>query len=328
MNILDHWHPILPREQLKDKPVEVQLANQRIVLFRHPEQGIAALDIRCPHRGMDLSYGKVQTTGLACRYHGWTFDAQGQGYSPCNPKLKTQTTAYTTREYADFIWLSGPASQAPFPAFLLPNYAKVGVHLRRVQAPIEPVIDNFLEVEHFPTAHQWLGYGVQQINEANLVIEKDEQTVQMGFYPIEPLYPLVRKIFQLPVGSRYFMDITAHNSPLYTVHHQGWLNPANNQKKTLLINVVFYVPLNPSETLLVMFLLAEPGRFSLLKNAFIRQKTGQLIDDDLVILNNLVGKNLKVQDMRLGAHDKALIEVRKRLPQIYADYYPKETGKQ
>jgi hypothetical protein len=39
-----------------------------------------------------------------------------------------------------------------------------------------------------------------------------------------------------------------------------------------------------------------------------------------VILNHLADKTAQVSQMRLGAHDKALIEVRKRLPESYSDY--------
>lgn len=321
MNILDHWHPVLASKELKKKPVEIEIANKKIVIFRDKENRIGALNAQCPHRGMNLSFGKVQKQGLECLYHGWCFNSKGQGNSPCNPKLKVKTTAYDVREYQSFIWLTHQDSNAQFPEFDISGFELAGVHVRHIQAPIEPVMDNFLEVEHFPTAHRWLGYGFRQIKESTLKVESFPERVFMGFYPEEPLYWIVRKIFSLPEGAKYFMDINAYFSPAHTIHHQGWLNPLDGQKNTMLVNNIFYVPVDSEKTVLYMFLLAPRAKLSIFKNYFIRQKTGRLIDDDLIILNNLLGKFLTTQEMRLGYYDKALIEVRKRLPASYADYY-------
>lgn len=320
--ILDHWHPVLPSARLGAKPVEVELAGRSIAIYRETDGRVSALGNRCPHRGMKLSFGKVGAEGLSCLYHGWTFAADGSGRSPCNPRLKVKAEAYDVREAAGFVWLSGKDSGAVFPDFIPAGFAKVGVHVREVEAPLEPVMDNFLEVEHFPTAHSWLKVDFRQISESELVFASSPERVQMGYYPAETLDPLVRWLFRLPPGSRYFMDISANTSPLHTIHHQGWLDPASGRKATILINAVFYVPINQQRSLLVMFLLAKPGPFSLISNAFIRKETGRLIDDDMIILNNLADKQMRVSEMRLGYYDKALIEVRKRLPRIYADYYP------
>lgn len=321
MRILDHWHPVLASKDLKTTPVEVTLAGQPLVLFRNAQGMVGAVRSRCPHRGMNLSRGEIHQDWLVCPYHGWRFDAQGQGNSPCNPTLKVSTEAFDVREACQYIWLTRRDSQAPFPDFELPDYRIIGIHARRIQTPLEPVMDNFLEVEHFPKAHQWLGYGFKQITEAHVVTAFLPDRVTVGFYPTEPLYWLVRKLFNLPSGFLYFMDITVHFSPVYSVHHQGWLNHATGDKSSLLINVVFYVPVNGHETNLVMFLLTKKGPWDGVKNHFIRQKTGALIDDDLKILNHLADKYMATADMQLGFHDKALVEVRTRLKSIYRDYY-------
>src|SRR5205807_770925 len=35
------------------------------------------VDLHCPHRRADLSYGMVEDCGLRCNYHGWAFDENG-----------------------------------------------------------------------------------------------------------------------------------------------------------------------------------------------------------------------------------------------------------
>lgn len=327
-NILDHWHPVLASAQLKTKPVEIEIAGQAVVLFRDKAGRAGALSTRCPHRGMNLSHGKVQAEGLTCPYHGWSFAVDGTGKSPCNPKMKIKAPAYDVREYAGYVWLTGQNSGAPFPAFLTPGFGVMAVHVRRIEAPLEPVLDNFLEIEHFPVAHSWLTVDFAQIGRAELIFASDEDTVSMNYYPAEQLPAPVQWLFRMPKGSRYYMDITAHASPLHTIHHQGFHHPAHGIKKTIVTNAVFYVPINRKQTLLVMFLLTQTGPWALLKKAFLYKETRRLIEDDLVILNHLADKRMTVKEMRLGAYDKALIEVRKRLPKMYADYYSPETGRQ
>lgn len=324
-NILDHWHPVLASAKLKTKPVEIEIAGQPIVLFRDQQGKVGALSTRCPHRGMNLSHGKVQAEGLTCPYHGWSFATDGTGRSPCNPKMKIKAPAYDVREYAGYVWLTSQNSGAPFPEFLTPGYGVMAVHLRKIDAPLEPVLDNFLEVEHFPVAHSWLTVDFAQIGRAELVFANSDDTVQMNYYPAETLPSPVQWLFRMPKGSRYYMDITAYPSPMHTIHHQGFHNPAHGIKKTIVTNAVFYVPINRKQTLLVMFLLTQTGPFALLKKAFLYKETRRLIEDDLLILNHLADKQMTVKEMRLGAYDKALIEVRKRLPRIYADYYGPET---
>src|SRR5207245_2294638 len=36
------------------------------------------LDLHCPHRRADLSYGILEDDGLRCNYHGWLYNEQGK----------------------------------------------------------------------------------------------------------------------------------------------------------------------------------------------------------------------------------------------------------
>ena len=47
------------------------------MLFRsHDRYGL--LHRACPHRGVDLAFGRVEAGGLRCAFHGWVFDVSGQ----------------------------------------------------------------------------------------------------------------------------------------------------------------------------------------------------------------------------------------------------------
>jgi phenylpropionate dioxygenase-like ring-hydroxylating dioxygenase large terminal subunit len=84
-NLLQHWYPVAPVEDMPtDRPTPVTIAGIAIVLWQ-PHHGdrkmefCAAID-RCPHRLAPLSEGRLDDTSgnLMCSYHGWQFDDGGR----------------------------------------------------------------------------------------------------------------------------------------------------------------------------------------------------------------------------------------------------------
>ena len=119
MGMIDHWHPVVRGDQLRVKPVSVKLVGRELVVFRTKSGAVAALDDVCPHRRFRLSLGEVQGEKLQCRYHGWTFDACGQGESPGTPKLHACATAFEVREAHGAVWVKPAGVAAEFPRFEL-----------------------------------------------------------------------------------------------------------------------------------------------------------------------------------------------------------------
>src|SRR3954469_12164598 len=75
-----YWQPVALAEELPigGAPIPVELLSEKLVLFRD-EHGAPALIVRrCPHRGADLSYGRVESGGLRCLYHGWVYSGDGR----------------------------------------------------------------------------------------------------------------------------------------------------------------------------------------------------------------------------------------------------------
>src|SRR5262245_27089912 len=71
-----YWHPVaLAREVAPGSaPLPLTLFGQDFVLFRDEQKRLGLLDRNCPHRGADLSYGRLENGGLRCIYHGWLLD--------------------------------------------------------------------------------------------------------------------------------------------------------------------------------------------------------------------------------------------------------------
>lgn len=75
-----YWQPAALSEELLPggAPLPVRLLGEDLVLFRDDNGCPGLLGIHCPHRGADLSYGRVEDGGLRCIYHGWLYDIQGR----------------------------------------------------------------------------------------------------------------------------------------------------------------------------------------------------------------------------------------------------------
>src|SRR5262249_22238725 len=73
------WQPIyLSRDLAKEQAVPIRFMNENFTLYRGESGRAYVTAPRCPHRGTQLSTGRVQGEQISCRYHGWTFDPTGQ----------------------------------------------------------------------------------------------------------------------------------------------------------------------------------------------------------------------------------------------------------
>ena len=118
-----HWTPVLPLTELTTNPQAVEIAGERLAIFRSADGQWHALLDRCPHRGAALSLGTVTDDGaVQCRYHGWRFRGDGACVRvPLNdltPKaLATiSATAVPAMELAGALWVyTGLLSDQPAP---------------------------------------------------------------------------------------------------------------------------------------------------------------------------------------------------------------------
>ena len=97
------WQPAALTEELSgDRPVvAVTLMNEELVLFRDQTDRLGLIGRPCPHRGADLTFGRLEDGGLRCPFHGWLFDASGTCLeTPAEPKTSTFCARITNRSYA------------------------------------------------------------------------------------------------------------------------------------------------------------------------------------------------------------------------------------
>jgi 5,5'-dehydrodivanillate O-demethylase oxygenase subunit len=101
------------------RPLRVQILGEELVLYRDLSGTLGLLEIACPHRRSSLEYGRPREHGLACAYHGWTFDEGGRCLAmPGEPrdsnfKDKVRHRAYPVRELGGLIWAFLGKGEAP-----------------------------------------------------------------------------------------------------------------------------------------------------------------------------------------------------------------------
>ena len=119
------WHPIIHADDLKDLPVPIRILGEDLVVFRDGGGNIGLLERHCAHRGTSLEYGKIESRGIRCCYHGWLFDVDGEiletpAERPDGPYAgKLCQGAYPVHEYFGlvFAYMGPPDKKPPFPLY-------------------------------------------------------------------------------------------------------------------------------------------------------------------------------------------------------------------
>jgi phenylpropionate dioxygenase-like ring-hydroxylating dioxygenase large terminal subunit len=324
MGMLDHWHPVCPGRTLKKQPVAVMVAGQRICLFRDSKRQVAAVDDVCPHRRLKLSFGKVVGDRIQCKYHGWTFDACGNGESPSSPKMHTCTQSFDTREQHGYIWVKSRQSQAEFPEINPEGWYSLGTFQHQIPAPLELTVDNFNEIEHSGTVHDTFGYDLEKLDQVKVQFEPTDTTVRViNVGPTKRLNPVLRTI--LGIGSDYLFhdDWTTHFSPVYSVFDHWWTTPDESREAWMRWRLyIFFVPIDEDTTQAVSFVYGQsrlPGPMGGLRIAkhFFRREVDREIRQDIEMLQHMASKDVTIDVMKLGRFDRVLGLTRERISRIY-----------
>ena len=140
------WMPVLLPQELPAPdcgPVRVRLLGEDLIAFRDTNGRLGLLDRYCPHRRVDLWFGRNEECGLRCVYHGWKFDVDGKimdmpaepENSPLRAEIKTK--AYPITEWGGVIWayLGDPKHMPPRPpelewGLVPPSHRHIGKRLQ------------------------------------------------------------------------------------------------------------------------------------------------------------------------------------------------------
>ncbi len=120
-----YWQPVALSVELgPEVPFPLKIMGESLVLFRDDHGQPALVGRNCPHRGVDLSYGRVEDGGLRCLYHGWLISGEGRCLQqPGEPagstfKDKVRHKAYPCFDAGGMVFAyMGPGTPPRRPAF-------------------------------------------------------------------------------------------------------------------------------------------------------------------------------------------------------------------
>ncbi len=160
--LLHDWHPVASLHQLESQPVlGVRLLGEDLVVWRCGDDALVWQDL-CIHRGTRLSLGRTDGDTLVCPYHGWRYASDGRcvhipAHPEHKPPEKARARTYLAQVKYGLVWASLGRPQHDVPPFTEwddPAYRKVLCGPYRVKASGPRLIENFLDVGHFPFVHE------------------------------------------------------------------------------------------------------------------------------------------------------------------------------
>jgi 5,5'-dehydrodivanillate O-demethylase len=160
-----YWHPISVARELSDEhPTKfVRILGEDLVIFRDKSGRTGLLADKCAHRGASLVYGRVEERGIACAYHGWLYDCEGNILETPPERndaimKSVKIKAYPVQVYLGLIWAyMGPAPAPPMTRF--DSLFRDDVHRSII---VHPVLDcnwfqameNSVDPAHLQVLHQ------------------------------------------------------------------------------------------------------------------------------------------------------------------------------
>lgn len=168
--LINLWYVAEWSHAVKDKPVKVKMLGQNLVLFRDSKGKVNCLSDVCLHRGGALSGGPVHEDCVACPYHGWRYNGEGdvtfiptRGVDGEIPK-RAKIDAYPTEERYGLIWVfMGDLPEherypiPPFEEYGQPGWAEVTSEYTW-KASAARVVENGIDMAHASFVHPVFGH--------------------------------------------------------------------------------------------------------------------------------------------------------------------------
>jgi phenylpropionate dioxygenase-like ring-hydroxylating dioxygenase large terminal subunit len=161
--VLDrYWYPVARAIDIQRSPIAIRLLGRDHVVWRNAGGEFTAAPDRCPHREAPLSAGDVIDGCLQCPYHGWTYDGGGRcvripSAAPGTPVPPTaRLDVHHVQERYGLVWLCTGDPVGDIPKIVEdddPAYRRVNTPVDVWHASAGRMVDNFLDISHFPFVH-------------------------------------------------------------------------------------------------------------------------------------------------------------------------------
>lgn len=199
------WYLVSFADTLTDDLTPITVGDRRLMVVRRddPEQPYVVADAICPHRGANLAIGgELKGDCVACPFHGRLI-------SLADHPRRLSVTTYPTVVAGPLVFArlgEGPEGDNGFPEAI----SRVSSGRRIVTAvdavvdvPVDYVVENAFDTEHFPTVHgvpSLDGMRTERREDGTLVIGGDFLTVADPWYDLR--YARVLNAYMQGSGTR------------------------------------------------------------------------------------------------------------------------------
>lgn len=345
-----YWQPVaLSSEVLPFAPLPVQLLGEDLVLFRDDGGSLGLIERVCPHRGVDLSYGRCEDGGLRCVYHGWLFGPDGRCLEqPGEPPTSTFRQRVRLRAYPcvernglvlAYLGPGGPPPLPTLPFFELPpeNVWATRIlqecnYLQGLEGDVDPQHLSFLHrfIKGSPDAVRDLGQFTKRDPAPEIVVE--DAAFGFRIYAVRQAEGGQRFVrvtnFVMPNNSAFIggqpLDPQVERIPANTHYRMHWHVPADDYthwKYEMAVRLDGPVDPNYMQRLFPH----APGELleRNLRNRYLQDRTeqrtatfcgiGQTFNDHDRLATESMGPIVNRSREHLGATDRAVAHLRRVL---------------
>ena len=188
----EHWYVACTAAELgRKKPLARTIMGEHLALFREADGRPGALFDRCLHRNAALSAGRVKDNCLACPYHGWAFDREGQVLEipsegpEVGVRAGRKLKAFPALEQDGLIWvwlgLEAPGERKPR---AMPFYH--GDHWRSYymitpfEGDVTDLVENFMDVPHTVFVHAGWFRNPKRV-QGDAVVKRTAESVEIEY---------------------------------------------------------------------------------------------------------------------------------------------------
>jgi 5,5'-dehydrodivanillate O-demethylase len=117
------WQPVFVADKLQPgHAIPIRVMSEDLTLYRGEDGVPHIVAFRCPHRGTQLSTGRIEGDEIRCFYHGWKFNGSGQcTQQPAeDPSLASNVhiLSYPAEQYLGLIFaFMGEGEPPPLPRY-------------------------------------------------------------------------------------------------------------------------------------------------------------------------------------------------------------------
>jgi phenylpropionate dioxygenase-like ring-hydroxylating dioxygenase large terminal subunit len=218
----NRWYMIAKSSEVREQPVKREIWNQSVALFRTANGEIHALEDRCAHRLVRLSFGRVLEDKIECAYHGWQFNGAGQcvhiPHLSSKPSLPNcQVRSFPLVEKHGFVWIFPGDPQlsheiSPMEMREWDDLNEIASVARLTcQAHFSYLVENLMDMYHGSLHEQYQVWTAQSLREVlqseNQVTATYQATTYYGIKNLWSIFqlfiPLLRRLHSAPLTVTY-----------------------------------------------------------------------------------------------------------------------------